>query len=133
VEVLFMGKHFVALGGRERGFTLIELLVVLGIVSALLAIAIPHYARYRQQAFDLRAAFDLRNVALAEEAYFLESEQYLSCTTDQCQGLPGIVRLSKGVTLAVTATTTGFVGTSTHARGSGKIFRWDSLAGGMAE
>lgn len=59
---------------HQQGFTLIELLVVMGIVSALIAVALPRYSDYRANAFDARAELDLRSVAMAEEAYFLENE-----------------------------------------------------------
>lgn len=118
---------------RQAGFTLIELLVVMGIISALVAIAVPQYNSYRQRAFDVRAEMDLRSIALAEEAHFLDIEEYLSCTDDECTALPGIRSLSKGVTVTVSATPSGFVGTSSHPKGSGKVFTWDSSAGGLQE
>jgi type IV pilus assembly protein PilA len=116
-----------------HGFTLIELLVVMGIISALLAVALPKYSSYRATAFDSRAEMDLRSVAMAEEAYFLENEKYLSCSDASCSGLPGIQRLSEGVTVSVAASETGFRGTSSHPKGSGKVFVWDSAAGGMTK
>jgi prepilin-type N-terminal cleavage/methylation domain-containing protein len=118
---------------RSAGFTLIELLVVMGIVSALIAVALPRYSDYRAHSFDSRAEIDLRSVAMAEEAYFLEKEEYLSCTNDTCAQLPGIQKLSPGVVLGITASKTGFTGTSSHPKGSGKTFKWDSAAGGMGE
>lgn len=115
----------------QHGFTLIELLVVMGIVSALIAVALPRYGHYRANAFDSRAELDLRSVAMAEEAYFLEHEKYLSCAGETCSQLPGIQRLSDGVTLSITTTATGFTGTASHPKGSGKRFSWDSTQGGM--
>jgi len=115
------------------GFTLIELLVVVAIAGILSAIAIPEYAAYRARAFDTRARYDLYHVATAEEGYFLDTESYLSCAGSECTALPGIRGLSAGVTLAVTATTTGFVGTATHPRGSGRVFRYESQSGGFIE
>ena len=117
----------------QNGFTLIELLVVMGIVSALIAVALPRYSDYRAHAFDSRAEIDLRSVAMAEEAYFLEKEEYVSCTGDQCSQLPGIQKLSGGVVLSVTASKTGFTGTASHPKGSGKTFTWDSAQGGMVK
>lgn len=113
------------------GFTLLELLVVLAIVGALLGIAAPQYSSYRKRAYDARSMSDLRNAAIAEEVYFLDSEKYLSCADNACTALPGIRRLSSGVTLQMTATTTGFTGTATHSHGTGKIYRWSSDDGGL--
>lgn len=113
------------------GFTLIELLVVLTIVSIVSAIALPQYSAYRKRAFDLRALSDLRAVALAEEAYFLDYEKYLSCTNQSCHQLPGISTLSLGVSLGIQAGATDFTGTSTHPQGSGKTYQWDTAAGGL--
>lgn len=118
---------------NQHGFTLIELLVVMGIVSALIAVALPRYSDYRATAFDSRAEMDLRSVAMAEEAYFLENEKYLSCGGDTCSQLPGIQKLSDGVSLTITTTATGFTGTASHPKGSGKRFTWDSAQGGMVK
>jgi type IV pilus assembly protein PilA len=65
-----------------QGFTLIELLVVMAIVSILTAIAVPQYDAYKKRSFDLRAATDLHNIATAEEAYFMDNEEYLSCSQE---------------------------------------------------
>lgn len=117
---------------NEKGFTLIELLVVVAIIGILAAIAIPQFAEYRARGFDARAKSDLRNVATAEEAYFADNEVYKSCTGSSCATvLPGIGDLSQGVTLQMTATTTGFSGTSTHPKGTGVTCNWDSSAGGL--
>jgi prepilin-type N-terminal cleavage/methylation domain-containing protein len=113
------------------GFTLIELLVVMGIISSLIAVALPRYASYRASAFDSRAEIDLRSVAMAEEAYFLENDAYLPCSGESCTLLPGIKKLSAGVELTVAVRPTGFTGTASHAKGTGKTFTWDSDSGGL--
>jgi prepilin-type N-terminal cleavage/methylation domain-containing protein len=115
------------------GFTLIELLIVMSIVSALVAIAIPQYSVYRATAFDTRAELDLRSVAIAEEAYFLQHEEYLSCNNESCTQLPGIKRISAGVLLEVKRQEDGFMATATHPLGTGRIFRWDSEEGGLVQ
>ena len=117
---------------NESAFTLIELLVVIAIIGILAAIAIPQFAEYRARGFDARAKSDLRNVSTAEEAYFVDYEVYKSCANGACAtALPGIGSLSQGVTLQMTATATGFTGTSTHAQGTGVTCDWDSSAGGL--
>lgn len=117
---------------NEKGFTLIELLVVVAIIGILAAIAIPQFAEYRARGFDARAKSDLRNVATAEEAYFVDNEVYKACDQTTCAGLlPGIGGLSSGVTLGMTVSGSGFTGTSTHANGTGVTCNWDSAGGGL--
>lgn len=122
---------------NQKGFTLIELLVVIAIIGILAAIAIPQFKSYRQRGFDAGARSDLRNAAVAEEAYFVDSDNYLTCDESSCVegaagvGLPGFKGVSAGGTLDMTATATGFTGTSTNPQGSGVSFTWDSSNGGM--
>lgn len=116
---------------NENGFTLIELLTTMAIIGVLLAIAVPQYSAYKRRAFDIRAASDLRNVASAEEAYFMDWEAYLSCSNDSCSQLPGIHSLSQGVTLEITADEDSFQGSARHEKGTGRTYNWDSERGGM--
>jgi prepilin-type N-terminal cleavage/methylation domain-containing protein len=117
----------------QQGFTLIELLVVMTIIAVLTGIALPQYHYYREKSFDTRASADLRNVAVAEEAYFLEAEHYLACRNAACAQLPGIASLSGGVELEITVNNTLFRGKAFHPKGSGKTYHWDSDRGGMLD
>ena len=117
----------------QRAFTLLELLVTLTLIGVLTAIALPQYPHYRQKVFDFRAQSDLRSAALAEESYFLDNEEYLSCENEGCLAMSGLSRISRGVRIRMSALDAGFVGEASHPRGSGKIFRWDSENGGFAE
>ncbi|MCI5066128.1 type II secretion system GspH family protein [bacterium] len=116
---------------EKNGFTLVELLVVMTIVGILTAVALPEYTAYRARGFDLRALSDLRNVSIAEEAYFLDTEQYLSCEMEECALLPGVSGLSQGVTLDMIASATAFTGKAQHPQGSGRTYHWDSATGGL--
>jgi type IV pilus assembly protein PilA len=117
---------------RRAGFTLIELLAVLGIVSILSAIAMQGMVESRKRGFNARAVSDLHNLASAEEAYFASNEVYRSCSTtvDCAAKLPAVAPFSPGTELAITATTSGFTGTATHANGS-KVYEWRSSEGGL--
>ena len=114
-----------------KGFTLLELMVVMAIVLILTAVAVPQYKDMKARAFDARALSDLRNVAISEEVYYLDSEQYLSCSNDTCAELPGIAALSNGVELSIEARETDFSGRASHEKGSGRVFRWESAEGGL--
>lgn len=120
-------------GKKNHGFTLLELLTVVAIIGILAAIAVPQFDAYKKRGFDIRAKSDLRSVAIAEEAYFIDYEAYRSCAGDDCLELPGIGALSKGVELGFVAGADGFVGTALHTKGTGTTFEWDSLRGGMQE
>lgn len=120
----------------EAGFTLIELLVVVAIIGILAAIAIPQFNSYRQRGYDASARSDLRNAAVAQEAFFVENNAYQNCSDAGClegaaNGLPGLRSLSNGVTMAMTATTTGFTATASNSLGSGTVYTWNSANGGM--
>ncbi len=117
---------------RQNGFSLIELLVVISIIGILASIAVSSYANNKKNALDSRAAADLRNAATAEDAYFADHQSYKSCASAAtCETTLTGFKVSNGVLLALTATTSGFTGSSTHPAGSGRIYSWNSSAGGM--
>jgi prepilin-type N-terminal cleavage/methylation domain-containing protein len=123
---------------RNAGFTLIELLVVIAIIGILAGLAIPQFAEYRQRGFDAKARTDLKNVATAEEAYFADTEKYMSCTlasgVGTCQTLPGMDILSRGVDLEIVNNSNlNFTGTAHDGRGTGVTYRWNSANGGLQQ
>ncbi len=113
---------------NQKGFTLIELLVVIAIIGILAAIAIPQFAEYKTRAFNSRAQTDLRNGLTAEEAYFVDHEEYAACASGSaCEStLPGFV-LSSGVNIGFAAGASGdtYGGAACHERGD-KSYSWST-------
>jgi len=54
---------------RPQGFTLIEVLIAITVLAALLAIAIPQFQNYREQAQVGQAIADIRNIDLSIQVY----------------------------------------------------------------
>ena len=60
----------------ERAFTLIELLIVVAIIAILAAIAVPNFLEAQVRSKVSRTRSDLRTLALAQEAYFVDWNSY---------------------------------------------------------
>jgi type IV pilus assembly protein PilA len=92
--------------GARQGFTLIELLIVVVIIGILAAIAIPKFANTKEKAVVASMKSDLRNLASAQESYWVENRTYYGGV------LPAPViqfSTSSGVTVTmVTATDAGW-------------------------
>ncbi len=61
---------------NREGFTLIELLIVVVIIGILAAIAIPKFANTKEKAVVASMKSDLRNLAGAQESYWVENRTY---------------------------------------------------------
>jgi type IV pilus assembly protein PilA len=66
----------VATGKKDQGFTLIELMIVIAIIAILAAIAIPQLSVHRTKSYNTSAVSDLKNAAIAQEAYYVDARQY---------------------------------------------------------
>jgi len=60
----------------RKGFTLIELLIVVAIIAILAAIAVPNFLEAQIRSKVTRVKADMRTIALAMEAYFVDWNGY---------------------------------------------------------
>lgn len=114
----------------EKGFTLVELLIVISIIGVLATIAIPTFAGYRTKSFDSAAISDLRNAALAQEAYYADNLIY-SLNLANLQAQPYNLFLSSGVAVNITgADVMAYTMTAVHSA-SGKVYTLSGPGGSI--
>jgi prepilin-type N-terminal cleavage/methylation domain-containing protein len=93
----------------RTAFTLIELLIVVVIIGILAAIAIPKFQNTKGRANAAALKSDLRNLAVAQEAYFYDHVSYADdITLLNAHTSPGVI-----ITLA-TPVPGAWVATATH-------------------
>jgi prepilin-type N-terminal cleavage/methylation domain-containing protein len=114
----------------EAGFTLIELLTVVAVIGLLAAIAIPQFTSYKSRGFNARVLSDVKNAITAEEALFVDTEQYIECSNDECSNVLPNFRLGEGTQIAIGISGDGltFDVTANHPQGSMTV-EYDSSAG----
>jgi type IV pilus assembly protein PilA len=101
---------------KKEGFTLIELMIVIAIIGILAAIAIPQFSAYRTRSYNSAAQSDLRNMATAQEAYYVDNSTYCNSETDIADGTYGY-RQSGDVTIDTTGSKTGYTIEAYHTSG----------------
>jgi type IV pilus assembly protein PilA len=101
----------------EKGFTLIELMIVIAIIGILAAIAIPQFSAYRVRSYNSAAQADLRNLATAEEAYYVDFSKYTN-TPANLEGSDYGFQQSGDVTVGGSGDNTAYTITSFHGSGN---------------
>jgi len=103
---------------RDEGFTLIEVMIVVAIIAILAAIAIPQLSVHRTKSYNTAAVSDLKNAAIAQEAYYVDNRLYANSVTDLTAN-PYNLYISQGVNMAVSsATNEVYIMTGYHTAGN---------------
>ena len=104
------------LANRDKGFTLIELMIVIAIIGILAAIAIPQFSAYRKRSYNSAAQADTRNMATAQEAYYVDESTYSSVVDDLSGATYGFYQSGK-VTIAADGNADAYTITAYHGSG----------------
>ena len=102
----------------ERGFTLIELMIVIAIIGILAAIAIPQFSAYRVRSYNSAAQSDVRNIATAQEAYFVDKATYSGAASDLTGVKFGYMQTGKVMVAITGASQSGYTITGYHTAGN---------------
>jgi prepilin-type N-terminal cleavage/methylation domain-containing protein len=103
---------------KDEGFTLIEVMMVVAIIAILAAIAIPQLSVYRTRSYNTSAVSDLKNAAIAQEAYYVDNRQYTN-SISSLTTTPYNLGISQGVTIGVSsATDQTYFMTAYHSAGN---------------
>ncbi len=100
----------------DEGFTLIELMIVIAIIGILAAIAIPQFAAFKKRSYNSTAQSDIRNIATAQEAYYVDESTYSNNYADLTGSSYGYYQ-SGNVEVDTSGTADNYTITGFHTRG----------------
>lgn len=107
-----------AITASDKGFTLIEIMIVVAIIAILAAIAMPQLSAYRTRSYNTTAVSDLKNAAIAQEAYYVENRRYTNSISN-LTATPYNLFISHGVSVGVaSANNEAYVMTAYHSAGN---------------
>jgi prepilin-type N-terminal cleavage/methylation domain-containing protein len=61
---------------KKAGFTLVELLIVMGVITIMIAAALPSIRAFQREAWTMKAQTDLRTISIAMEAFYKNRSHY---------------------------------------------------------
>jgi len=112
---------------KHDGFSLLEVLLVITVIGLLAAIAIPQFMSYRSEAIDAQMKSDLRNAAVAIEAYYAK-KNVLPDSMAETAGYG--FQQTTGVTFSLLVTSpSAYQLTASKSGGSRPSFTYDSVTG----
>jgi Tfp pilus assembly protein PilE len=93
-------------------------MIVVAILAVLAAIAIPQLSIHRTKSYNTAAVSDLKNAAIAQEAYYVDNRRYTNSISN-LTGNPYNLFISQGVSMSVSsATNEAYVLTGYHSAGN---------------
>jgi len=105
-------QHMLNKKNGEKGFTLIELLVVIIIIGILAAIALPSFLNQAAKARQSEAKTYVGSSNRAQQAYYLEKQQFAPGLTELALGVP---TATENYRYATSGSSKGITGTAANA------------------